>query len=137
MDLEEIQKTELQQLIDLFKKQNYAKIEEINKQLKLLNGYIASGKLPTAIVTRQEVTYRHINAGVRSMLYIMISVILATAIFSGICYKKYVDYRRFAEAHTVYEKQMGWNANFFRHMKSKYPNSPTDYIKKNPLPNIQ
>jgi len=141
MDINEILKTKLEQTIDTFNQsdkkiieKNIAAIAENNKKLDKLSDDIHELKIPEEVNVSHFHEHKHLNAGVRFMLIVVITVILTASILCWYWHSKYEAYKQFSENYDRYQKNMQWCNDFLQYMYQKNPKDTKAYLKGAPPP---
>lgn len=131
MEINDILKTQLQQVIQRFEKFEASKIEENTQVSKELIDALQHLNIPKEIVSHNKITHHHINGGVRFMLITLISVILSAVIVSGYFYNENMQLTEFKNHYVQYQKQLQWHEKFFNYMAKKNPRDTKTFLKDN------
>lgn len=140
MDINEILKTKLEQTIDSFNqldkdliKKNIAASNEVCKMLDKVSNDIHNLKISEDVTINHFHEHKHLNAGVKFMLIMLLSVILSASGFCWYYNSKYNDYKQFAEHYEQYQQNIKWSNSFFNYMYQKNPKDIKRYLKENPI----
>jgi hypothetical protein len=128
MEINDILTSKLEKAIELFEGFNAEKLEEHNnaaKQViaatKNLSNQISNIKIPEELRIQHAHEHRHINAGTRFVLIILLTVIITASSLCWYFYNACSEVRMFKDNYETYNKNLEWNKAFYNYMLLKNP----------------